>query len=56
MGFSSGTGPVHERARTNFGRAAQYHHGEAGYGEVVFAVELTVTEARRSILGLAVIG
>jgi len=54
VGFSSSAGAVHERARTNLGRAAQDPLCEADDGGVVFTREIAVAEARRSEEGLAI--
>jgi hypothetical protein len=54
VGFKSDAGAVHERTRTNLGRATQDLLGEADGAGVVFARELAVAEARRSEEGLAI--
>lgn len=53
MGFRSYAGAVHERARTNLGRAGQHLYNETDGAVVVFAVEFALAEARCGEEGLA---
>jgi len=54
VGFRSDAGAVHERARTNLGRAGQDLNSDTGGAVVDFAVEFAVAEARRREEGSAI--